>query len=393
MEGFTGTSQLIEHHLPTEMHGENGVSKRLVNKILETMRPYGFSREVIAQAIEQAGVAGFSPEESGVVNTAMPSVFEAAFSKDHGFDEISFQQPSDFIRLIAKKVLEHQTFDDVVLTIGMGGYSAMPSIRLPAYVSSAIHSLNAFEKLAHSGIIMGSPRLRVFRANHFAAHVNGFDCTKVLEVSEKTFSFLSDFLDRFFPELKGKVLLESDSDWLDNGNASEMQNLRDVAQLLKASGETRTEIDTLLRMGQKHGGGQGAENAFLYAAAHPFYNETIMAEKSSMFESFSRKDRPSLIIDHGGRPQGTFNKVVNAIRGNVALQSYRQPVVVDTIVPTGKVPVYYRARDYDLGIDEDPSTFDLGKIDRLTKNDFKAIDRLVGLENYFRFLKEKFDRR
>ena len=177
---------------------ENGVSKRLINKTFEIFRPYGFRRDEIEEAFNICGLENYSPEALAVVNTRLPIILSAFFSKDHGLDEVHIPKPRDFFKLLIEKVIANHSFEDVFLTVGMGGSAVAPSIRLPAFIVSPLHSLSVFEKLHRDGIVKGIPKLRVFKTDYFSSRMNNFDIKKVLEASEETFSLLSDFISYFF---------------------------------------------------------------------------------------------------------------------------------------------------------------------------------------------------
>lgn len=372
---------------------DDNVSKRLINRIFETFRPYGFSRSDIEETLNSSGLESYSTETLAIINIKLPMILATFFSKDHGLDDVHIPKTRDFLKLLIAKIVSNNSFEDVFLTVGMGGSAVSPSIRLPAFIVSPIHSLLELEKLHRDGIIKGIPKLRVFKTDFFSSRMNDFDLKKVLEASEETFSLLTDFIRYFFPQLEQYVFFERDNDWMSEPSTEEERHVRLVADLIKSRNETRNEIDALMRMGEKHGGQQGAENAFLYAGAHPFYNQTMIINGANhMFQSFQRAAEPSMIVDYGGRPQSIFNKLIDGIREDPQLKSYRQPVMVEVTMPTGKVPVYYRARDYDIGIDEDPESFDIKRIDRLTKKDYQAIEGLVGMDCYLGFLKSRFER-
>lgn len=355
------------------------------------MRPYAITRNAVETALLRCDLSRFSGEQLAEINRDLPSVMSAILNKSHGFDELQLNSLQDVFQFCIDKLVSDRSFSEVTIAIGMGGSEVSPSIRLPAYFSSAISSLQSFHSLKKAGTISQMPAVRIFKANHFSSHMNGFEPSIVLDISEKTFQFLSDFVEHFFPQLAEYIHFESDTNWIHN--AKMMGHLETVANVIRATESIRTQIESLIRMGTKHGGERGAQNAFLYAAAHPFYNQSFnlpTAENGNhFFESFAVKTPPGMIIDHGGKPQATFNTIVNAVRGDKRLAAYRQPVLIEALTPTGKVPVYYKARDYDFAIDENPENFDMTKIDRLTKNDFRAIESMVGIENYLKFLRKR----
>jgi len=250
-----------------------------------------------------------------------------------------------------------------------------PNVRIPAYIASAIKTLNSFQDLSENGKIKGMPKVKVFKANHLSSALNQFDLKKVETVTEITFDFIKAFIKRFFPDLQNQFDFSVDPPVTDEL----IENLRSQSELLLNIDAIRNEIANVLKMGEKHGGDSGRKNALLYATAHPFYNQSITRQG---------KEAPKMIIDYGGRPQARFNKISRElIDKNKENENYTTTPVVHIIVKAGKIPVYYEARNGDLPLSKDFESINLKDLDRGTHADYKEIFSLVDRGEFEEFTK------
>lgn len=365
------------------------LGKKAVGRLCETIKP--FTDKKTQDLILNLGVN--LPIEgdinfAGHVNNTLPQIFSALFPLNGTIDSVEFDGCDELLSIIVRQLKNGGDFSNLFLTIGLGGSTLMPSIRMPAYIIPALESLKSFLALKNRGLISSCPRLRIFKAENIASKSNGFDFNRVHDISIKTFDFIRTFVETYYPELLDLLILEVDADWMRDDNLL-YNEARILAERISAIGTVREEVDTLLQMGDKHGGDSGKSASLFYAAAHPIYNRSLIlpAELVGQLSQkpFVREHKPCVIIDHGGRPQRIFNAINIALRNDPGQEGIRLPLI-NVVVKSGKVPVYYHAREYDLLIGEDVRDFDIRHIDRLTEKDFKILFDIVPMPEYLAFL-------
>lgn len=367
-----------------DRHETVGLSNALKNRLTEVIKRYEIKLPDIESMLGSVEVTDYDVYKVAEVNKISPMVLSALIGKDQGFQDIDTYDMPDAIKCIAEHVGNRESFEDVVISVGMGGSIVMPNVRAPAYIMPAIKSLSSMAALMKKGEIKGVPRVKVFKADHIAALVNNFDLQRVHDVSELTFEFLKDFINRFYPKLTEYFTFDIDTE-LSQGDLSEFS---ERAEHLRSSTKLADQIASIVKMGEKHGGEEGIKNAFLYAAAHPYYNRSIV-KRSKTSSTQTDNSVPKLIIDHGGRPQKTFNEIsrllISESRGR---DGYLTPPTIHMIVKSGKIPVYYSARDGDLPIGAHIDGIDYKKLDRSTHVDYKEIFSEVAEPEFVEFVNE-----
>jgi len=209
----------------------------------------------------------------------------------------------------------------------------------------------------------------------------------VKHVTYITLDFLSEFGDAFFPEVASSFYFESDVDYKESPVYSKILQLSQIVSSLTGLDD---ELASLRMMGAKHGGNNGFENAFFYAAAHPLYNQSITPRDivNSISGFTMANPNPPLIIDFGGRPQRTFNAVIYKLRTTLDIREYSLPGLINCIVKPGKIPVYYKARKGDILLSDDCTSIDDFLIDPMTEADYESIFNEITEHEYLDFVKQ-----
>lgn len=272
--------------------------------------------------------------------------------RDSGIVNIDFGTDLNAISHIIDAISGKSANPHIVFTVGIGGYPHLPSIRLPAHV---VRPLEAMRKLKYFAKKHGSSlkvELHIFRANHMAVKVNDFSLKEVTEASTITIQFLEAFVNKFYGDISGDVIIESDYPL----NRSEKANdiLEEATSVLKNLPTHQRYLDSIRRMGHKHGEDSGSGNSYYYASAHPFYNGSILAPELDIFRpSLKRINTDSIIIDYGGRPQHTFNQLGRVLIEHFS-QSFPVPSLVNVLHTACKTPGYDLLKDKDGNITDIP---------------------------------------
>lgn len=352
------------------------LSNKLKNKLAETLKPLCNQIE-IRNILDSVRLDNYDIYEQSEINRFLPEIFAAFFAKKNGLNDIEIRDLREMTKILSQKIVNKESFDDIVLSIGMGGSINIPNVRIPAYIVSAIKTLNSFKTLSEDGKIKGMPKVKVFKANHLSSELNQFDLEKVETITEITFDFIKAFIKRFFPHLENQFEFSIDQPITNKL----IEGLRSQSELLLNIDSIKDEIANVLKMGEKHGGDSGKNNALLYATAHPFYNQSIRTQD---------QESPKIIMDYGGKPQAKFNKISRElIDANKGMEEHKTtPVpVVYLITKAGKIPVYYTARNGDLPLSKDFESINLKDLDRGTHIDYKEIFSLVDKQDFEKFTK------
>ncbi len=289
---------------------------------------------------------------------------------------------------LVRLLLNGGDLERVVMTTGMGGTEYLPSVRLPAYIVPALLTLSALENLREQRIIRSLPMVRVFKANHISSALNGYDLQRVIRVSELSFRFLREFLQRYYPQFEDRFVFESDFNWVNASDRSVDTAIREGASVLESltDPECLPVIAKIKKMGSKHGGESGCMSALRYAAAHPLYNQALVTRNGLPISEFTvLNPKPDLIVDHGGEPQDAFNRLGNALRDALTGKDYACTPLLNILHRAGKTPVYYRARGGDLILGDEPH---LDHLDHRAKEDLRIIFKVVNHLDYFDFVRE-----
>ena len=355
----------IDSKLPKiETTGGLGSSKKAINKICQSLKCFLNDTDAIANALQKNPLIG-----TAFTNEKLPTVVESLFSKEHGIVEMSSDGIANSINTLALLVAKKQ-LNQAVVTIGLGAAESMPSLRAPSYLMPAIKAIKAIQD-AELGVAL--PRVRVFKATHAGFYANGMNLERTKYITSLTLNFLSEFISAFYPELSDLFIFESDSAYLDTPIYNIIKGLSEEIKTFSGLGE---DFEALERMGEKHGGKNGVENALFYAAAHPFYNQAVVCRdnaSSAITKFIASNPFPELIIDFGGRPQKTFNSVIEALRRNLHPDKFIFPSLINIIIKPGKVPVYYKAKHGDVLLDSDCNSIYNQNIDPIIKSDYDLL--------------------
>jgi hypothetical protein len=354
------------------------LSARTVNKICSALQLFGFnSRKIMPELLKLKIHCRYSD----IICDNLPKIIQAIFNKNNGVTEICSDDIVYAIKIFIYLIITDR-ISDAIITVGMGASDSVPSLRLPAYIIPAI---KVVKDIRMGNRIAAIPKVRVFKASHAGAYVNGMDLTTVRGITDITLRFLQDFVDTFFPEIASSFIFESDIDYK---NTPIYSKILKVSQIIGDLTGLDDEFTSLHMMGAKHGGENGLENSFFYAAAHPFYNQSVIAKDiDNSISSFTiTNPNPALIMDLGGRPQKIFNAVILKLRSVLNPEEYTFPALVNCIVKSGKVPVYYQARKGDILLSDKCFSIDDFVKDPYTDSDYELIFNEISEKEYLSFV-------
>lgn len=124
-----------------------------------------------------------------------------------------------------------------------------------------------------------SPQVRIFRPINIFKHTNGTSQESITHQVAAGNDLLSRFHTNFFPNID--MLVEEDKPV----NAASLAVLSSVERVVEDHCDDDT-LQALRKSGERHGGSEGSNNSFLYAAHHPFgWNDL---HHTAIFESFPK---------------------------------------------------------------------------------------------------------
>lgn|GEM_PF-2375434 len=356
------------------------LSPRVINRICNGLHQFGISTNSILPALMKIQIPCIY---SSIINEKLSKFLLAILNRNNGVIEISSDDFLYSVRTMIYLIINTRA-NDAVFTIGMGSSATIPSLRLPAYIIPVIKVL---KEIRAGNVANAIPKVRVFKATNAGAYVNNLEIDTVKHVTDITLNFLSEFVDAFFPEVASSFYFESDVDYKESPVYSKILQLSQIVSSLTGLDD---ELASLRMMGAKHGGNNGFENAFFYAAAHPLYNQSITPRDivNSISGFTMANPNPPLIIDFGGRPQRTFNAVIYKLRTTLDIREYSLPGLINCIVKPGKIPVYYKARKGDILLSDDCTSIDDFLIDPMTEADYESIFNEITEHEYLDFVKQ-----
>ncbi|KAJ3331065.1 hypothetical protein HDU93_009960 [Gonapodya sp. JEL0774] len=271
----------------------------------------------------------------------------------HRPTEETFQ---DMVR-IAVLFLTEDSFT-LEIAVGLGGTLDLPNARLPSYVVAPVRVLEAFHSVrgvnAHNKVY-----LRVFSAHNAAIKANEYPLTDVQKNAHETMRFLHAYLARFHPSTLGHVYFQTDtSTFYTDGFVDDLESV------LQRS--TPTFLKEAQRMGHKHGGEKGAQQAIFYSAAHPVIFKDVIkrgggAEWADVFfgdDGTSGHEAPvhrapckypDGILSIGGSPERLFNEARECLSKELFNNcDYHCPISARLISIAGECPVNYKDKHGDL---------------------------------------------
>lgn len=365
---------------------EKTLPKGISGKCAEIIK-YLFPRQNDAlQTLTKSTIpVNLSMEQIATLSETMPKIFAGLFGYDKGFTEKT-ADTSDMTRFaedVAERILNpNKNFDDVSLSIGLGGATTIPNIRIASYIVPALSSLDALYKLNTDGKIKGMPRLTVFKADHLSIRVNKFNAERVHVVSQLTFAFLRTFVERFFPHLAQYVSFETDDAITESKEEVLLAKITSYAAWLHENHAAHPAVVQLEQMGEKHGGENGKKEALLYAAAHVFYQGSL--SKGSPIQNL---ECPAVLITHGGQPQHVFNDISRLIIDEEKRRGFDVTPTIGLITRVGKRPPYYAARDGDIPLGTELAGH-TDPIDKTTATDYQTLYEAVPKESFEIFVSD-----
>jgi len=373
-------------HSKLELDTGVALPKKLSSKLFEILKIYRDKNhpEILRGLIEDVRIPDYDTYRIAEVNKTTPKVLESLFVDR--YTDADFEDLGTVIERICTHIVERADFKDFILSVGMGGSIDIPNIRMAGYVMPAIRSLEKLHALSETNEISGCPRVKIFKANHMAILVNGFDTDRVLKVSKLSLTYLQRFIERFYPHLQDFIIFTEDKEI----TPVEIDYFREQTELLKTAESIRDDVQNVIRMGEKHSELQGEShnNSLLYAVAHPYYNQSIISRGINPLQETC--DRPSVIVDYGGKPQVRFNRISRELMKLIE-NSERDSVVtpvVHLVIKPGRIPAYYAARDGDIPLGETISHIDYGKVDRATHTDYREIFSSIDESAFVDFVNE-----
>lgn len=352
--------------------------KKTKNKIIKitkkSLKIDEKSFELILAPIEKKNLSQFQIEE---INRKLPLLVEIFFSTK--YQNIKVYDLKNIFNLFCQSIINREGLENYFITIGLGASEQYPSIRIPAYI---ITSINILKKIINKNLELGLPKIRIFKANYAGIYANNLDEKKVLQVSDKTFLFLNEFIAEFYPELISCFNFDTD---LSYKNTSIYDELIELSFYIEKSKNILDETNKVMQKGEKYGKEKGRENALFYAAAHPIYNKSITFKdrsKNGIFKNNVTKNKIDLIFDIGGKSQKDFNSISHYLIDNLHDNKYEKTPLISAVINVGKAPVYYKANENDILINEKAKN-----IHKVDFYDLKFISQYVDIKKYELFLK------
>lgn len=256
---------------PEKQEGKLELSGRCKNKLVEILKPF-CDQALIRNILNSVRLKNYDIYQQAEINTALPQILTALFNKENGLNSIEINDLKDIVELIVEKIISKESFSNIMLSIGMGGSIDTPNVRTPAYIVSVIKILQSFQELEGKGLIKELPKARIFKANHLSSKLNNFPLEQVKRTTDISFDFLKAFISRFFPKITNQFEFIVDQPLSDEV----IQDFESQARLLSTIDNIRDHIANVLKMGEKHGGDHGKNNALMYATVHPFYGGSIV---------------------------------------------------------------------------------------------------------------------
>lgn len=263
--------------------------------------------------------------------------------RDSGIVNVDFGDNLQIIVAIIEALSGNSRNPHIVFSVGIGGYPYPPSIRLPAHIVRPLEAMRKLKYFASRRNVPLKTELHIFRADHIAIEVNGFNHEEVKSSSKITRRFINSFLDEFYADIRENVIVETDYPLIQDSYADFM--IRDASLLLKNLRSHQRYTDSIRKMGSKHGQDKGQDNSFFYAAAHPFYNGSILIPNADIFRpSLKAISEDTIVIDYGGRPQHTFNQLGRVLIREFSSQ-FLTPGLINVLHSACKTPGYDHLRD------------------------------------------------
>ena len=373
------------------------ISKKLVNRLIECGKQWigkidEVSKDKIEKALIEVLFEDYSNSELAMMNVRIPLVLESFLIPDQRlFDSlIGF---TDLIKLAAMCVKDPRYLENVVVNIGIGGSINPTNVRVPVYLLPAVKILKSLELLRQNGIIEVLPKVRVFCAQKLASICNGFPMEQLWRTTVETFAYMHEYLSRFYPSITSQFLFDLDHEWMsDRDIIAFLERLKSIIK--ESDSQIVNEcLKSIQVMGQKHGGIEGTGNAYLYAVAHPLYEQdmiTIHSDKFLVSCSNGIAANPKAVIHIGGGAEKKFYSIRQFIVENTANfeETLYIPLTVQFFTKIGRVPVYYTARDGDLSLKEiSLFTYQLRAEDHKAQKD---LDVLIDEhdDRFLKFIKE-----
>lgn len=358
------------------------LSRKAINKISQHLSK--FSNRSINQItfeLMQMDFGLYDEHNYSKIVLELPKLLSILINREYGVINIDTSDELDIIiYTLANLIVSGDYLRNTTFTVGLGATTYLPSIRIASYL---IPILKTLTKLCEEEMCL--PKVRIFKASHTGIYANLLDKELTLKASKITLDFLSSFVSKFYPNLRGCIIFEQDEDYKESGIYNEIKSIENLLSLQTPQSEA---IASILRMGNKHGGMVGESNALFYAAAHPIFNNSLISLANKNLTTKSANYSCDLVVDFGGRPQEKFNKVSNEIKKLVNVEAYRFTPTINIIMNCGKVPVYYYAKHGDYHIGDNINKFDFDNVDPLTISDYELLFDEITKFDYLQFVSQ-----
>jgi len=95
------------------------LSKKLKNKLIEVLKPLCVQSE-IRTILDSVRLDSYDIYEQSEINRFLPEIFTSLFAKENGLLNIETNDLIEIIEILSQKIAKKESFDDIVLSIGMG---------------------------------------------------------------------------------------------------------------------------------------------------------------------------------------------------------------------------------------------------------------------------------
>ena len=221
-------------------------------------------------------------------------------------------------------------------------------------ISYALAPLEALDKLLaikknmnDVGVHTGNVTMKLLSAHNAAIQMNGYD--KSVELNAKSiFSTVHKYIEATRPHLKGSDSIQYAYDSIELEN-----EFLDNAFELAAKSVPDEIVAQLRKMGMKHGGEEGANNAVRYGLLHPLVTGDFAVAKTG---EVNKPLHDTGVVSYGGSPEKRFNALRKIVTNSLVEHNPRVFVekndISRVISNAGERAVYYIATDLKGNKDE-----------------------------------------
>jgi hypothetical protein len=214
---------------------------------------------------------------------------------------------------------------DMLLTLGLGGATELPSHRL---IQSVDPVFALADRLRIAGF--GVPMVRIFKADSVAAEINRLDRHRMEEVSRMTMAYIRAYATRFYPSILPHLSLCTD-------DLIAVRAL--MEEIIRPMSATLEPLEEMTALGRDR---STDTDAMAYGIAHAFHMGALLplaGRWRGLWQSDIHHQQPRAVICIGGKPERLFIPVMKLAAANAG-SAWRRPPRLHLITRLGHKPAY-----------------------------------------------------